>query len=264
MWARTLFAPYLPRTFLLILWDQLLLEPPQYSFFVTVALLHHHREGLLKITEASRAESFLKGILQVVDLSRVLMISKRLLNYCPMLLATVSPAKQYMIDETTPPADDEARKSQSRYDATKNSPRSESAALSSPRRWWEADQDPESCASIQVHDLIQHAHDVLAIDVRSAQAYEEAHFTFDMDSSLHIENFNHQLLRNNIMPTQEPWWGLEKEPTTQIVCIIGDSKNRGDALANTLIQKRVVHVVTLLGGIDAIKCDAPSFIGSVR
>eukprot|EP00397_Hematodinium_sp_SG-2012_P014334 GEMP01014570.1.p1 GENE.GEMP01014570.1~~GEMP01014570.1.p1 ORF type:complete len:702 (+),score=165.25 GEMP01014570.1:372-2477(+) len=263
MWARTLFAPHLPRPLLFILWDQLLLEPPQYSLFVAVAILHHLREGMLKITEASRAASFLKGMLTVLDLSRVLLISKRLLNHCPMLLATVNPAKQYVVDETKSVESDEDKQERRpevrrREDAIMESPAAE------PSRWWEVSQPEEkTCASIQVHDLIQHAHNVLAIDVRSAQAFAETHFIglCDLDSSIHIENFHEQCLRRNIMPTQESWWGQEKEPNPQIVCIIGDSKNRGDALANTLIQKRVVHVVTLLGGIDAVKFDAPSFLG---
>eukprot|EP00397_Hematodinium_sp_SG-2012_P060465 GEMP01078766.1.p1 GENE.GEMP01078766.1~~GEMP01078766.1.p1 ORF type:complete len:250 (+),score=47.03 GEMP01078766.1:162-911(+) len=199
---------------------------------------------MLKITEASRAASFLKGMLTVLDLSRVLLISKRLLNHCPMLLATVNPAKQYVVDETKSVESDEDKQERRpevrrREDAIMESPAAE------PSRWWEVSQPEEkTCASIQVHDLIQHAHNVLAIDVRSAQAFAETHFIglCDLDSSIHIENFHEQCLRRNIMPTQESWWGQEKEPNPQIVCIIGDSKNRGDALANTLIQKRVVHV----------------------
>lgn len=45
IWATTLFAQHIPRPLVFILWDQLLVEPPQYALFVSVAIFTSFPRG---------------------------------------------------------------------------------------------------------------------------------------------------------------------------------------------------------------------------
>eukprot|EP00438_Fugacium_kawagutii_P005062 Skav221750 [mRNA] locus=scaffold3834:71231:73805:- [translate_table: standard] len=51
----------------MLLWDQLLLQPPQFQLFVALCLVHFFRESLLSLEEASHICTFLSNCAQLID-----------------------------------------------------------------------------------------------------------------------------------------------------------------------------------------------------
>ncbi|CAE8657981.1 unnamed protein product [Polarella glacialis] len=82
-WLPTWFAQLFPMSQALLLWDALLLRPPQFPVFVGVCLIHFFREALLSMDEASHVHSFLASCAQLVDCQILVRASVALFQAVP-------------------------------------------------------------------------------------------------------------------------------------------------------------------------------------
>eukprot|EP00929_Paragymnodinium_shiwhaense_P008328 TRINITY_DN11227_c0_g1_i3.p1 TRINITY_DN11227_c0_g1~~TRINITY_DN11227_c0_g1_i3.p1 ORF type:complete len:896 (-),score=128.58 TRINITY_DN11227_c0_g1_i3:75-2762(-) len=68
-WFPTWFAQLLPLPQLLLLWDMMLLRPPQFSLFVAVCIVHFFRRALCGLEEVSQASNFLVSCAPLIDVA---------------------------------------------------------------------------------------------------------------------------------------------------------------------------------------------------
>jgi len=67
----------------LLLWDAILLKPPQFPLFVGVCLMHFFRQALLGMDEVAHVSSFLASCTQLVDVAVLAQASLALFQAVP-------------------------------------------------------------------------------------------------------------------------------------------------------------------------------------
>eukprot|EP00927_Polykrikos_kofoidii_P029666 TRINITY_DN25623_c0_g2_i1.p1 TRINITY_DN25623_c0_g2~~TRINITY_DN25623_c0_g2_i1.p1 ORF type:complete len:1173 (+),score=200.15 TRINITY_DN25623_c0_g2_i1:169-3687(+) len=83
MWFPTWFAQLFPLSQLLLLWDLMLLRPPQFPLFVGVCLMHFFRKAFLGFEDVATASMFLNSCAPLVDVSVLAQSSLALFHGVP-------------------------------------------------------------------------------------------------------------------------------------------------------------------------------------
>jgi len=82
-WFHTWFAALLPVHQTLLLWDTVLLRPPQFPLFLGVCLMHSFRRSLLAMDEASHVSNFLASCAQLADVGVLVQAALALFQAVP-------------------------------------------------------------------------------------------------------------------------------------------------------------------------------------
>eukprot|EP00435_Cladocopium_sp_Y103_P062538 s1283_g24.t1 len=295
-WFPTWFAQLLPLSQVMLLWDRLLLQPPQFQLFVAVCLVHFFRESLLSLDEASHICTFLSSCAQLID-SQILVTAA--LDFFTAVPASItlaiyprhSAGEALLWEEGKAPiAADSAWGylssifSQTQGETEEDVHRKESLVQHATEQWRQCEwwrQRSNSTTTpplITVDDLLSYRSRCFILDVRSAEEFENCHF----QSSVHVSDPDACDLRSPSLPTEfatqcgtpgnesdgEPPavaapWLFGKPRALRLVVVIG-GEDFGISFAEHLLNAGVRHVLCLLGGLEAVLHEAPSYLSRVE
>lgn len=292
-WFPTWFAQLLPLSQVMLLWDRLLLQPPQFQLFVAICLVHFFRESLLSLDEASHICTFLSSCAQLVD-SQILVTAA--LDFFQAVPASItlaiytrhSAGEALLWEEGKAPIAADSTWgylnsifSQTQAETEEDVHRKESLVQHATEQWRQCEwwrQRSNSTTTppvITVDDLLSYRSRCFILDVRSAEDFENCHF----QSSVHVDpaaDLRHPSLPTDFVsqcgtpgesdgeqPAFAAPWLFGKRRALRLVVVIG-GEDFGISFAERLLNAGVRHVLCLLGGLDAVLQEAPSYLSRVE
>eukprot|EP00928_Gymnodinium_smaydae_P087620 TRINITY_DN71864_c0_g1_i1.p1 TRINITY_DN71864_c0_g1~~TRINITY_DN71864_c0_g1_i1.p1 ORF type:complete len:954 (+),score=213.58 TRINITY_DN71864_c0_g1_i1:214-2862(+) len=201
LWFPTWFVQLFPLNQLVMLWDALMMRPPQFPLFIGVCLMHFFRCPLLSIDEVPHAVSFFASCAGLVDISVLLQASIALFYAVPASvtlplyprhsageallggpsLTTIDPA--WGEEANLAVADGDGRESMQAQVRQQIAQR----AMEQWRQceWWRRRAGSvQTPPLITVDDLLSFRKHCFVLDVRPAEEFAEFHF----QGSVHVRD----------------------------------------------------------------------------
>lgn len=292
-WFSTWFAQLLPLQQLLMLWDAILLRLPQFPLFVGVCLIHFFRQALLGTDDVSAASNTL-GTVQLVDIAVLVQASVALFQAVPGSV-TLPLYPRHSAGDAFIAGPGEGMVSMDptweNLDTSEMDPARKQLVDRAMEQWEQSDWWRKRAATrvttpiITVDDLLSFRSRCFVLDVRKQDEFAEGHF----QASVHVRDPEDRDLANAVPPEilsmgatprddadpeaeqssehASPWlfgfdqrMGTSPELRVRLVVVIGNSVDCGADFAERLVCAGVRHVVCLLGGVGALKADAPSYL----
>lgn len=217
LWFPAWFSQAFPLQQLLLLWDAILLRPPQYPLFIGVCLLHFFRRSLLAMDEATGASTFLASCAHLIDVAVLVQASIALFQAVPAsvtlpLYPRHSAGDALLVRPGSVPMtamDPSWTDGQPMDDSATNDETSEVRAARellgqrAMQQWRQCDWWRRRAASaltspiITVDDLLSFRSRCFVLDVQSFEDFVEGHF----QSSCHIRDPESDDLRN-VVPAE--------------------------------------------------------------
>ena len=134
-WVMLLFAEHFPLQQVFVLWDYILVQPPQFILFVVVLLVHGFREAILGMTSPTHARNFLMSIVQLVDVRKLIAASIKLFDLTPFSISLPEMPKMANITGYLAPEVEQFRIA--------------SSSDEDKERWWEDDMSPSKFPTVR-------------------------------------------------------------------------------------------------------------------
>ncbi|CAK9079738.1 TBC domain-containing protein kinase-like protein [Durusdinium trenchii] len=285
-WLCTWFAKLLPLPQAILLWDTLLLHPPQFQLFVGLCLVHFFRESLLSLNEASQIATFLSSCAQLVDIQVLVTAARDFFQALPASLTLPvyprhSAGEALLWEEGAAPiaADPSwgylnsmlGGQPQEKSEAQQKLAQHATEQWRQCEWWRQRSKNVSTPPIITVDDFLSYRSRCFILDVRPTEEFDNCHF----QSSIHVSDPEAPDLLSSLPPDFVSHCGTpreaQEEPASpwlfatsrlRLVVVIG-AEDFGIAFADRLLNAGIRHVLCLLGGIAGLREQAPTYLTRV-